>query len=119
MRNARLHQLYRHLRTAPTADRDPLLPPLASESHLLSQMTTPSPATVAQLARADLAAPILLLGVSGKMGPSLAVLLKRAGAQRVIGVARFSDDSQKQYLEDNGVETIAADLLADGALAAL
>ena len=53
------------------------------------------------------------------MGPSLAVLLKRAGAKRVIGVARFSDATQKEYLEANGVETISADLLADGALSAL
>jgi hypothetical protein len=83
-------------------------------------MTTASPALIAQIAaESDPAAPILLLGVSGKMGPSLAVLLKRAGAKRVIGVARFSDESQKKYLDDHGVETISADLLAQGALAAL
>ena len=50
--------------------------------------------------------PILLLGVSGKMGPTLAELLVRAGAQQVVGVARFTDAEKRRYLEDIGVQTI-------------
>lgn len=89
-----------------------------TEQQLLDQMTTPTAAAEA-VARSCGDLPILLLGASGKMGPSLAVLLKRAGAKRVIGVARFSDSTQRDYLERNGVETMAVDLLADGALASL
>jgi nucleoside-diphosphate-sugar epimerase len=119
---ARLSQLHRHVRplgrSSPTAGEAELLPPLASEEQLLRQMTAPT-AAAAAVARGCGDSPILLLGVSGKMGPSLAVLLKRAGAKRVIGVARFSDAAQREFLESHGVETIAVDLLADGALAGL
>ncbi|MCM8817020.1 MAG: NAD-dependent epimerase/dehydratase family protein, partial [Candidatus Omnitrophica bacterium] len=59
---------------------------------------------------------IIILGVAGKMGPSLAVQIKRscdiAGIKkRIIGVARFSDQQIKSYLEKSGIETIACDLL--------
>ena len=50
----------------------------------------PSQALVDDLARVD--GDLLILGVAGKMGPTLARLAKRATpARRVIGVARFSD----------------------------
>jgi len=53
-------------------------------------MTTPSPALVADLK--TLSGDMLVLGVAGKMGPTLARLAKRAApvGKRVIGVARFS-----------------------------
>jgi len=59
---------------------------------------------------------IIILGVSGKMGPSLAVQLKRACnmagvKKRIIGVARFSDSNVKKNLDDWGIETIVCDLL--------
>lgn len=59
---------------------------------------------------------ILVLGVGGKMGPTLARMAKRALEQagverRVIGVSRFSDVSVRGWLEDWGVETIECDLL--------
>ncbi len=54
-------------------------------------MTTPSPALMADLK--TLSGDILVLGVAGKMGPTLARLAKRAAplGKRVIGVARFSE----------------------------
>ena len=61
---------------------------------------------------------VLVLGVSGKMGPSLARLAVRSGA-RVIGVARFSSPSAREMLDTAGVETIAADLLDRDAVAKL
>ena len=61
---------------------------IASETELLDQMTTPTPEVEAAVARLD--GEILLLGVGGKMGPSLAELLVRAGAQKVIGVVTAS-----------------------------
>ena len=49
-------------------------------------MTEPTPALVDDLARAP--GDILILGVAGKMGPTLARLAKRAAPERsVIGVA--------------------------------
>jgi nucleoside-diphosphate-sugar epimerase len=61
-----------------------------------------------------------VLGVGGKMGPTLARLARRAAPdRRVIGVARFSEPGLKAALERHGVECIAADLLAREQLAAL
>ncbi len=59
---------------------------------------------------------LLVLGVAGKMGPTLARMAKRASVRagsnrRIIGVARFSDPAQQAGLEAAGVETIRADLL--------
>jgi nucleoside-diphosphate-sugar epimerase len=58
---------------------------------------------------------ILVLGVAGKMGPTLARMAQRAG-KRVIGVARFSAAEVKRRLEAQGVECIACDLLDRAAL---
>lgn len=55
---------------------------------------------------------IIVLGVGGKVGPTLARMAKRAAPEkRVIGVARFSDQDIKARLESWGVETITCDLL--------
>jgi len=67
---------------------------------------------------------LLVLGVSGKMGPSLARLAQRASAEsgvarRIIGVARFSAPGVREALERSGIETVAADLLDRDALAGL
>ena len=63
---------------------------------------------------------IMILGVAGKMGPTLAGLAKAAlPGRRIIGVARFSDASVKDWLEARGIETINCDLLDETALAAL
>ena len=73
-------------------------------------MTTPVPELVADLNR--LSGDILILGVGGKMGPTLARLAKRAApAKRVIGVARFTEPGLREKLEAWGVECIACDLL--------
>ncbi len=81
-------------------------------------LTTPGPALIADLA--SLEGDLLVLGVGGKMGPTLACLAKRAApAKRVIGVARFSAAGVAQRLQEAGVETIACDLLDRDALAAL
>ena len=78
-------------------------------------MSEPTPKLVADLARVD--GDIMVLGVGGKMGPTLARMAKRAApARRVIGVARFSDPALKAALEGHGVECIACDLLEREAL---
>ena len=73
-------------------------------------MTRPTPELEADLARAD--GDIMVLGVGGKMGPTLARMAKRAApGKRVLGVARFSEKGLKQKLEASGIECIACDLL--------
>ena len=86
--------------------------------HLEDVMTTPSSALQATLQ--DVPGDILVLGVGGKMGPTLARLAKRAAShKRVIGVARFSEPGLQARLQGQGVECIAADLLSRDALTAL
>jgi nucleoside-diphosphate-sugar epimerase len=81
-------------------------------------MTRPSPALAADLARVP--GDILILGVGGKMGPTLARMAKRAAPdRRVIGVARFSEQGLRAKLEAQGVECIACDLLDREALSKL
>ena len=90
----------------------------ADEAELEEFMTRPSAALVRDLATAE--GDILILGVGGKMGPTLAQLARRAVPdRRVIGVARFSDPAVEDKLRACGVETIACDLLDREAVAAL
>lgn len=78
-------------------------------------MTRPTPELEADLARAD--GDIMVLGVGGKMGPTLARMAKRAApGKRVLGVARFSEKGLKQKLEASGIECIACDLLERSAV---
>lgn len=73
---------------------------------------------------AGLEGDILVLGVAGKMGPTLARMAKRASEQtgtsrRVIGVARFSNQAEQKKLESWSIETIRADLLDEDSVSAL
>jgi nucleoside-diphosphate-sugar epimerase len=85
-------------------------------AHALEEfMTRPTPELESDLVRAS--GDILILGVGGKMGPTLARMAKRAApGRRVIGVARFSDKGLRGKLEAQGVECIACDLLERDAL---
>ena len=90
----------------------------ASVDALDELMTRPSRALVDDLGGVD--GDLMILGVAGKMGPTLARLAKRAAPERrVIGVARFSDASVRDQLAAHEVETIACDLLDRAAIAAL
>jgi nucleoside-diphosphate-sugar epimerase len=63
---------------------------------------------------------IMVLGVGGKMGPTVAGLAKNAAPEkRVIGVARFSEPGLKEGLEGRGIETIACDLMNEDELTRL
>ena len=67
---------------------------------------------------------LMVLGVGGKIGPSLARMARRADEEagirrRIIGVARFSSPGLREWLEGWGIETVACDLLEREALAAL
>lgn len=87
-------------------------------AHLETVMSTPSQALVADLK--NLEGDLLILGVGGKMGPTLARMAKLAAPhKRVIGVARFSEPGLKASLTAHGIECIACDLLSQEALQAL
>jgi nucleoside-diphosphate-sugar epimerase len=78
----------------------------------------PSQALIDDLGKVD--GDIMILGVAGKMGPTLAGLAKAAAPERrVIGVARFSDPTVKDWLQARGVEAINCDLLDEAAIRAL
>src|SRR4051812_47386043 len=79
-------------------------------AHLEDVMTTPAPELVAELARIQ--GDLIILGVGGKIGPTLAQLAKRAApGKRVVGVARFSEKGLREKLAGSGIECVEADLL--------
>ena len=89
----------------------------------LEDMLSEPPPSVVETMR-DLRGDILILGVAGKMGPSLARMARRASdaagtTRRIIGASRFSSPDAAAFLEPHGVETIQCDLLDDDALARL
>ena len=95
-----------------------------SEAELDDHLSAPREATVDALRRTP--GDLIVLGVGGKMGPTLARMAFRAAAsadgrqrRRVIGVSRFSSASAEHELRDAGVETIRCDLADRGAVAAL
>jgi nucleoside-diphosphate-sugar epimerase len=91
------------------------IPDIAALDDLLCR---PSQALIDDLGKVD--GDIMILGVAGKMGPTLAGLAKAAlPDRRVIGVARFSDPGTKAWLEARGVETLGCDLLDEAAIEAL
>ncbi|MDB5953439.1 NAD(P)-dependent oxidoreductase [Ramlibacter sp.] len=103
----------------PLLDDLPFPERFATEEALEDYLSTPSRDLVRDLARLE--GDLMILGVGGKMGPTLARLARNALPQsrRVIAVARFSDPAVRQSLLQHGVETIACDLLDREALARL
>src|SRR5215218_1238707 len=91
------------------------IPDIAALDELLCR---PSQALIDDLNKVD--GDIMILGVAGKMGPTLAGLAKAAlPGRRIIGVARFSDISVRDWLEARGIETLNCDLLDETAIKAL
>lgn len=85
-------------------------------------LSTPPPALVE--AMGGLGGDIVILGVGGKMGPTLARMARRATDQlgarrRVIAVSRFGSTGLREQLEQHGIETIACDLLDEEAVSQL
>src|SRR5262245_36933385 len=100
----------------------PLSARIDSEEALDELMTRPRAALVEFIK--TLSSPLLILGASGKMGPTLAVLARRAAEAaghdlQIVAVSRFSDGESRRWLETRGVRTIACDLLERDALSAL
>jgi len=101
-----------------TLENSPFPGAFTDEAHLEHFLSTPTAGLVKDYSTMD--GDVLILGVAGKVGPTLAMMAKRAApGKRVIGVARFSDPDVKRRLEAAGVETISCDLLDRDAVAKL
>ncbi len=87
---------------------------IENEEQLEERMSRPTAGDVD--AMRALEGDVLILGVGGKMGPTLAQLIRRsadtAGKNtKVLGVARFTDKDMPNALRAHGVEPITCDLL--------
>lgn len=86
-----------------------------SEEQLDDLLAEPTPLSVDAMQKME--GDLMILGVGGKMGPSLARLARRsadaAGKKnlRILGVSRFSQPGLAGQLNAEGIETIACDLL--------
>ena len=96
---------------------------IQTESDLEERLSRPTPLSLR--AARELSGDLLVLGMGGKMGPSLVRLARRSldeagrNSVRVIGVSRFSSGGLRDELERDGIETIACDLLDPAARATL
>lgn len=95
---------------------------ISTDEQLDELLSRPTPEVVEALGR--LSGDIILLGVGGKMGPTLARMAVRASAEagmkrRVIGVSRFTDSRSEKQLQGWGVETLRCDLLEPDQVARL
>jgi hypothetical protein len=98
--------------------RDTLPDTIADIAALDDLLCRPSQPLIDDLNKVD--GDIMILGVAGKMGPTLAGLAKAAlPDRRIIGVARFSDPGVKDWLHARGIETVNCDLLDEAAIAKL
>jgi hypothetical protein len=87
---------------------------IRTEKELIEVMTRPRPELVAFMPLVK--SPLVILGAGGKMGPTLALLARRAAdAARypveIIAVSRFSDENTRKGLEFDGIRTISANLM--------
>jgi hypothetical protein len=92
------------------------------EEALDELLSRPGHEAVETLSRVD--GDIMFLGVSGKIGPYLVRMAKRACDEagikkRIIGVAMFDSPEQQSKIEGFGIETINGDLLDNGFLGSL
>lgn len=90
--------------------------------HLEDMLSDPPEGVIRAMAGVE--GDILILGASGKLGPTLARMARRASdlagvGRSVIGVARFSAGEEAARLESHGVEVVRCDLLDPAALDAL
>jgi nucleoside-diphosphate-sugar epimerase len=92
------------------------------ESELEEMLTRPAASLVEFIRK--ISSPLLILGAGGKMGPTLAVLARRAAdvaghKLEVVAVSRFSDAGSRRWLEERGVKVLGCDLLDGQAVARL
>ena len=92
-------------------------------AELEDHLSDPDESVVDALSNLD--GDLILLGVGGKMGPTMARMARRAfdaagkKSSRVIGVSRFGSGGLREKLNGWGIETHSCDLLDDEAVARL
>ncbi len=97
--------------------------PILTIDDLEDELSRPTAGVVETLRALD--GDVMVLGAGGKMGPTLARMVRRGldeigdRRRRVIAVSRFSSDGAARGLEALGVEAIACDLLDRAAVQAL
>jgi nucleoside-diphosphate-sugar epimerase len=97
----------------------------SDETTLEELLSRPDEGAVGALERC--AGDCLILGAGGKMGPSLARMLRRAAdtadasraRRRIIAVSRFTERTARERLEAAGIETVVCDLTDPSAVEAL
>jgi nucleoside-diphosphate-sugar epimerase len=92
----------------------PFADSIQSVEELEERLSAPTEGVIETLARLE--GDIILLGVGGKMGPSLARMIRRASeaagvSRQVLGVSRFSSGPLEGQLQAFGIQTIRCDLL--------
>lgn len=93
-----------------------------SVEELEELLSRPTPRAVEAMRRLN--GDLVILGVGGKMGPTLARMARRASDEagvprRIWGVSRFTSAAARERLDAHGVETVACDLLDDRAVTRL
>lgn len=87
---------------------------IADEGQLEELLSRPGKELVELFSHLD--GDIIFLGITGKIGPSLALMAKRACektgvTKRITGVSRYINEEQQQYFNKAGIEIINGDLL--------
>lgn len=87
---------------------------IENEEQLEEILSRPGSEVIEMFSRLD--GDLIFLGVSGKIGQSLARMAKRAcdeagNKKRIIGVSLFDNKEQQKRIEKNGIVTIHGDLL--------
>ncbi len=87
---------------------------ILNEEQLDEMLSKPSAEAVEMFSRVD--GDIMILGVAGKIGPSLVRMVKRACDEagvdkKIYGVSLFESDEQQKKIESIGIKTIHGDLL--------
>ena len=95
---------------------------IENEEQLDEMISRPGGEVIKMFSRLD--GDIIFLGVGGKIGPSLALMARRACdkagvGKRIIGVSLFENKGQQGWFEKKGITTIHGDLLDASFLASL
>lgn len=91
------------------------LPALIEDETTLNEVMTRPGDSIIEFIR-GLSSPLVILGAGGKMGPTLAVLARRAADAAgvpldIVAVSRFSDLPMRDWLKANRIKTLSLDLL--------
>lgn len=87
---------------------------ISNETQLEELLSHPGDKVTEMFSRID--GDVMFLGIGGKIGPTLALMAKRACdkagvKKRIVGVSLFESEEQRNKLENNGIETIHGNLL--------